>query len=256
LTDSLSFTGADSTNPAITDYRIGPASWTLGPGSHFCRGFAFEPSEVQPESTIVALHDMPAGAVHALAFYSVPGRYGLAALEGYVTSNPAFPRDAHEEDDFCNAGDARGPIVTVPTGSRRDTLTIDNPHDVDWIQFRVTGIAQFVTVSVASVPPSAADSSDIDLYVLTVPGGGASTSLSESGRSVGFNSSETVTRLLAPGAYYAVVVDYIGRPVRYALCIQAGVACAGFPSPPAADAGRAKGVFPALSPGPRPAVRP
>src|SRR5881394_424884 len=28
-------------------------SWTLGPGSHDCKGFAFEPAAAQPESTIV-----------------------------------------------------------------------------------------------------------------------------------------------------------------------------------------------------------
>jgi len=255
LTDSLSFTGADSSNPAITDYRIGPASWTVGPKSHFCRGFLFEPSEVQPESTIVALRGMPAGTLHALALYSVPGRYGLAVLEGYVTSDATIPRDDHEEDDFCNAGDARGPVVTVPAAFLRDTLTIDNPHDVDWIQFSVTGTA-VVTVSVASIPPAPSDSSDIDVYVLTVPGGGASTSLSESGRSVRFGSTESVTRTLAPGDYYAVVLDYVGLPVRYALCIEAGLlACAGFPGSPAADGAPVK-RSPTLLPGPGPTVRP
>src|SRR2546427_2793889 len=32
---------------------------------------------------------------------------------------------------FCDAADARGLAVTLPGGTFRDTLTIDNPHDID-----------------------------------------------------------------------------------------------------------------------------
>src|SRR6266446_3541287 len=174
LSDSLAFVPASGPNPAT--YTIGPNSWTLGPGSHACKGFAFEPAETQPESTIVALRGMPPGGLHALALYTQPGRYGLAVFEGYVTSDPNVPRDAHEEDDFCDAADARGPAVVLPTGSFRNTLTIDNPHDIDWIRFRVTSLST-VTIKSASVAATTVDSSDIDLYLLTVPGGGASTTL-------------------------------------------------------------------------------
>ncbi|HUC39390.1 MAG TPA: hypothetical protein VMR92_01045, partial [Gemmatimonadales bacterium] len=76
LSDSLAF--VPGTPPS---YTIGPTAWTLGPGSHDCKGFAFEPAETQPESTIVALRGMPPGRLHALALYSQPGRYGLAVFE-------------------------------------------------------------------------------------------------------------------------------------------------------------------------------
>src|SRR5206468_2513396 len=112
-----------------------------------------------------------AGRRHALARYTQSGRYGLAVFEGYITSDPTVPRDAHEEDDFCDAADARGLAVTLPGGSFRDTLTIDNPHDIDWIKFRVTGVPAVTTIKIAAVTSAATvDSSDVDLFLLTVPG--------------------------------------------------------------------------------------
>jgi len=239
VSDSLAF--VPGTPPS---YAIGPTAWTLGPGSHNCKGFAFEPAETQPESTIVALRGMPSGRLHALALYSQPGRYGLAVFEGYITSDPTVPRDAHEEDDFCDAADARGLAVTLPGGTFRDTLTIDNPHDIDWIRFRVISLTA-VTIKIASVTSAAtADSSDVDLFLLTVPGGGASSTLDILNRSDSAGSTETMTTLLGAGDYYLVAVDYQGVPVVYDVCISAG-GCPGFPSPPA-PAARKSPVAPAL----------
>ncbi len=241
LSDSLTF--VPGTPPS---YTIGPTAWTLGPGSHDCKGFAFEPAETQPESTIVALRGMPPGRLQALALYTQPGRYGLAVFEGYITSDPTVPRDAHEEDDFCDAADARGLAVTLPGGSFRDTLTIDNPHDIDWIRFRVTGLATAVTIKIAAVTSAATvDSSDVDLFLLTVPGGGASSTLDILNRSDAAGSTETMTSLLGAGDYYLVAVDYQGVPVVYDVCISAG-GCPGFPSPPAPAAARKSPVAPLL----------
>jgi len=229
LSDSLAFVPASGPNPAT--YTIGPNSWTLGPGSHACKGFAFEPAETQPESTIVALRGMPPGGLHALASYTQPGRYGLAVFEGYVTSDPNVPRDAHEEDDFCDAADARGLAVLLPAGSFRDTLTIDNPHDIDWIRFRVTSLTT-ATIKIASVTSATTvDSSDIDIFLLTVPGGGASSSLDVLARSDAAGSTETISTALSPGDYYLVAVDYQGVPVAYDLCISSS-GCLAFPSRP------------------------
>ena len=230
LSDSLAFVPASPPNPPA--YQIGPNSWTIGPGSHACKGFAFEPPETQPESTIVALRGMPPGRLHALALYSQPGRYGLAVFEGYVTSDPTVPRDAHEEDDFCDAADARGLAVTIPSGSFRDTLTIDNAHDIDWIRFRVTSLSSVTIKSASLTGATAVDSSDIDLFLLTVPGGGASSTLDILNRSDASGSSEAMTSLLNTGDYYLVVVDFQGVPVAYDLCISDG-GCLTFPSAPA-----------------------
>src|SRR5881628_3878453 len=227
LSDSLAF--VPGTPPS---YAIGPTAWTLGPGSHACKGFAFEPAETQPESTIVALRGMPPGRLHALSLYSQPGRYGLAVFEGYITSDPTVPRDAHEEDDFCDAADARGLAVAMPGGTFRDTLTIDNAHDIDWIRFRVTSLSTVTIKSASLTGATAVDSSDIDLFLLTVPGGGASSTLDILNRSDASGSSEAMTSLLSPGDYYLVVVDFSGAPVAYDLCISAG-GCLTFPSAPA-----------------------
>ena len=78
----------------------------------------------------------------------------------------------------------------------------------------------------------APDTSDIDLYLLTVPGGGASASLDLLARSDSAGSSETITAALNPGDYYLVAVDYQGVPVIYDLCISA-TGCVPFPSGPA-----------------------
>src|SRR2546425_9660106 len=235
LSDSLAFVPASPPNPAT--YKIGPNSWTLGPGSHDCKGFKFEPAETQPESTIVALRGMPPGRLHALALYTQPGRYGLAVFEGYITSDPTVPRDAHEEDDFCDAADARGLAVTMPGGTFRDTLTIDNAHDIDWIRFRVTNLSTVTIKSASLVATTAVDSSDIDLYLLTVPGGGASARLDSVNASTSAGSSEAMTSLLSPGEYYLVVVDFSGAPVAYDLCISDGGGLT-FPSAPARAPGR------------------
>ena len=254
LSDSLAFVPASGPNPAT--YKIGSNSWTLGPGSHACKGFAFEPAETQPESTIVALRGMPPGGLHALALYSQPGRYGLAVFEGYVTSDPNVPRDAHEEDDFCDAADARGLAVTLPGGTFRDTLTIDNPHDIDWIRFRVTSLTT-ATIKIASVTSATTvDSSDIDIFLLTVPGGGASSSLDVLARSDSAGSTEAISTALTPGDYYLVAVDYQGVPVAYDVCISSS-GCLAFPSRPvAARATKRQVAHPQILSTPQRAERP
>ena len=247
LSDSLQFAPAPA--PSVP-YAIGPKSWTLGPGSHFCKGEPFEPAETQPESTVVALHGMPAGVLHALALYSQPGRYGLAVFEGYLST---LPRDAHEEDDFCDAADARGLAVTLPGGSFRDTLTIDNAHDIDWIRFRVSNLGTTITIKTAPVTSATTvDSSDVDLFLLTVPGGGASNTLDLVGRSDATGSTETIVLILPPGDYYLVALDYQGVPVAYDLCIDSS-GCTNVPAPQV----RASNKSPLYAPGVRaPAFRP
>jgi hypothetical protein len=156
--------------------------------------------------------------MHALAFYGQPGRYGLAVVEGYIVSNPAFPRDDREEDDFCNLADLPARIVAP---GFRDTLTIDNPHDVDWIRLSVPSL-QTVRFRIGSLVATTVDSSDVDLYVLRA------SDLSLVTRADLVGSDEDVTVILGAGDYYAVLVDYIGVPTRYQICIS----CPGaFPTP-------------------------
>jgi hypothetical protein len=212
LTDSLYWD-----NSQAIPYLIGPDSWTLGPESHFCHGQPFEPLEGHPDSTVVALRNFAGNVLHALALYSQPGRYGFTVIEGYVTERNGFPPDAQEEDDYCSAADAKG--RPFPPSVRDLTRTIDNGHDVDWTAFQVpaTGLVRFRT-AVTNV--ATADTlTDIDLYVLTLPGGGASATLDVMGSGINVGSNEDFTLLLGPGEYYAVVVDYAGVPTPYALCV-------------------------------------
>ena len=58
-----------------------------------------------------------------------PGRYGITVRDGYLTADPRIPADRLEENDYCDAADTSP--VELPFA---DTLTIDNPYEVDWIK--------------------------------------------------------------------------------------------------------------------------
>ena len=111
------------------------------------------------------------------------------------------------------------------TAAFSDTLTIDNPHDVDWIRFRVPGlIPQPVTFQTA--PRGAVDPNrpgDVDLYVVRVPVAGSPLNVRGSSRAEG--STEAMTLVLDPGDYYMVVTDFAGTPTRYSLCAAVGASC-------------------------------
>ena len=221
LTDQLTFQASD------TSYHIGPDSWTFGPQSHSCHGAAFGPKEAPAESTVVALHDFPAGSLDAIAVYNQPGRYALVVYEGYGTTGKGIVRDAHEEDDYCTAADAK----PDPLPFQSATLTIDNPHDVDWFRFSFPG--GFFQARTTAPASAVADPSDIDLYLLRVPNAGdtAMTVVASSARP---GSDENIQPLLglAAGQYYLVVTDFAGVPTRYSLCFGSG-SCVPPPAPPA-----------------------
>ena len=85
-------------------------------------------------------------------------------------------------------------------------------------------IPQVVTLKTA--PPaaaSAAGAGDIDLYVLGIPVAGSPLDIRGSARTKG--SSESLTVVLDPGEYYAVVTDFAGRPINYSLCAAVGTSC-------------------------------
>ena len=65
---------------------------------------------------------------------------------------------------------------------------------------------------------------DIDLYLLDIPVAGSPLDVRGSARTKG--SSESLTVLLDPGEYYAVVTDFAGRPIDYSLCAAVGTTCA------------------------------
>jgi len=229
LTDSLGFNG--------TTYFVGKDSWTFGPSSHVCHGLAFSPPEANGDSTIVAFKNLPAGALDGITAYTVPGRYGLQVWGAYLSELPA---DAHEDDNSCNAADARG---TAPSPFR-DTLTIENPHDVDWIRFHYTqgGLGSTAQIRVHAFPGVHPDSlKDLDAYVVKAPQAG-DPALQVMFTDTTAGSEVNGTAGLATGDYYLAIVDFAGTTTNYEVCVGtlsllgAGPCATGFPSPPAGSA--------------------
>src|SRR6266480_1203699 len=231
LTDSLGWNG--------TSYVTGKDAWTFGPGSHACHGLAFAPPQAVADSTIVAFKHLAAGTLDAIAVYTTPGRYGLGLIAGYQSELPA---DAHEDDNSCNAADLRD-TLQAPF---RDTLTIENPHDVDWIRFHYTngGLTTSAQVRLHAFPGAHPDSlKDLDLYVIKVPqAGDAALQVMLADTAAGSDVNRTAS--LATGDYYLAVVDFAGTATTYEVCVAvqqllvSGFCGTGFPAPPAASRGR------------------
>ncbi len=227
LTDSLGWNG--------TTYVTGKDAWTFGPGSHACHGLAFAPPQAVADSTIVAFKHLAAGTLDAIAVYTTPGRYGLGVIAGYQSELPA---DAHEDDNSCNAADLRD-TLQAPF---RDTLTIENPHDVDWIRFHYTngGLTTSAQVRLHAFPGAHPDSlKDLDLYVIKVPqAGDAALQVMLADTAAGSDVNRTAS--LATGDYYLAVVDFAGTATTYEVCVgvqpvlSSGFCGNGFPAPPAA----------------------
>ncbi len=202
--------------------------WTIGSGSYHCKDHVFEVDERPADSLIVALTNVPVGSIDLVSLFSEAGRYGLRVLDGYVTSDPSIPADRLEENDNCEFADrnfadpARRVDLTVPFS---EVLTIDNPHDIDWIRFQVPGAApQAVTFRTAGpAGVNGAKAGDIDLRVMRIPVAGSPIDIR--GASENQRSDESLTVVLEPGDYYIVVTDFAGTPINYSLCAAVGTSC-------------------------------
>ncbi len=218
---------------------VSTPGWTIGSGLYYCKDHAFKVQQQPSDSLIVALKNLPAGSMDLVSLFVESGRYGIAVIDGYLTSDPTIGADRLEENDNCELADRNfaDPATRIDlTTSFSEALTIDNPHDVDWIRFRVPGgVPQAVTFKTA--PPAGASGSeagDIDLYVLGIPVAGSPLDVRGFSRTKG--SSESLTVLLDPGEYYMVVTDFAGMPIQYSLCAAVGTTCtpaAGFMTAPA-----------------------
>jgi hypothetical protein len=221
---------------------------------HYCHNGRFAPLQVFHDSTILALKQLPFPRMSVLTFFSNPLRYGLSVINGYVTSDPNVKPDRFEENDFCNFADLPANLINLPNGvAFRDTLTIDNPFDIDWYKINIpgaVGLTDSLRIHLASRPFVALqDSSDIDVYVLNASG---TPGVMASKQSAG--SSEYLAMHLAAGQYYVVVVDYAGVVTRYSMCIKEGLTdCVLIPAPPA---GAPRPKRPRLAPGAAPRLSP
>jgi hypothetical protein len=194
-----------------------------------CKGFEFNPPQLPRESTTVALKTLPSHDLHIVTFFSRVQRYALTVAQGYFTADPRIKADAYEENDLCHYTDSipgkANPKSRIHVSNVQfsDTMNIDNPFEIDWYRIEVPAhpVGDSVLFRLQSRPFTAGrDSSDIDIFVETVPGS-TGPGLSEVGSSVNSGSAENLMLGLAAGSYYLAVVDYAGVAMRYSLCIRA-----------------------------------
>jgi hypothetical protein len=225
----------------------------------YCKNNQFKPIQVNRESTVVALKELPSPRMHVLTFFSNPQRYGLTVIDGYITSDPRIKADRFEEDDLCTFADRPSQWIPQPAGTPLsvfqgiDTLSIDNAFDVDWHLVAVgapSGADSSFRVRTKSLPfaSTAADNSDIDVYILNSSG-------VQLFSATAAGSTEDLTVKLAAGLYYVVIVDYAGVPTNYSMCMSARRAlllnaCNLLPSAPVPAAPKG-GPKPAPSRGPQ-----
>lgn len=209
MTDSLRWDGG------LQEYRVGPDAWTIGPQTYLCSGKSVvrngQPVPFREQVfpiTIISLRDLPAGTYHVLVPYLAPAEptaYQVLVTQGYQSFRAP---DAFEENDYC---DAAKPLLAT-NGA---TLTIDNPHDIDWYQFTRSAPASVsVTATAGSAVSPNLPTPDLDLYLIQ---DFRPDSLRLITAGTGEGSVETVSALVTAGSYFLVVVDFAASPTQYTL---------------------------------------
>jgi hypothetical protein len=224
LIDSLAYAYGAAGDPVEKFYGRDSVDF-IGSDFSRCKGDEFQPLQAPRESTTVALKTLPSHDLHVLTFFSRTQRYGLTVAQGYFTADPRIKADAFEENDLCHYADTKQ--INIPTRASglpgfSDTLNIDNPFEIDWYRINVPalGLGDSTLFRIQSRPFVAGrDSSDIDIYVLTVPGS-TGPGVTEVGSSQNTGSTENLLLGLSPGSYYVAVVDYAGVAMRYSMCIK------------------------------------
>jgi hypothetical protein len=219
-------------------------NWALGFSGHYC-GQGFLPTGrpvalTAPVTLVRALKDVPYRDLLLAVYGDPPGQYTVTIRDGYVTADPRIAADRFEENDYCAAADSNAAYpdrqVVLPFA---DTLTIDNPYEVDWFRFTVppprppgpapdpgeppdtSGRDSLVTIRTAARPFGASDSSNIGLILLPITG--STPTVETVSRTP--SSNEMITAQLSNGDYYLVVLDDGGVATRYSLCIGYGPTC-------------------------------
>jgi hypothetical protein len=249
LIDSLYYdANGDPTKDPIEKFIGRDSADFIGSLFYRCKGFSFAPPMTSRESTTIALRNLPSHAVHLLTNFTRAQRYGLTAAQGYFTADPQIKQDAYEENDMCHyadAGNRRIPL-TVAAPAFSDTLTIDNPHEIDWLRLDLAGSGSVgVTFRTASrpFPGNPRDTSDIDLYVMTAPNPATATGLNVLAIDTTAGSASTITiALTAPASYYIAIQDFAGVPTRYAFCMARGIIPTCTPVAPVAPLGEGTAV--------------
>ena len=252
LVDSLLYlANGDPSKDPIEKFAGRDSADYIGSSFFRCKGFAFSPHQAPRESTTIALKTLPSHAMHILTNWTRPARYGLTVLRGYYTADPRIQADAYEENDMCTYADSGNRRISLATPFT-DTLTIDNPHDIDWLRIDVPGTGPVsVHLQTKSRPfvGTAVDSSDIDLYVMAVPNPTTATGLTLVALDTSRGSANNITAPLTGGSsYYVAVMDFAGVPMRYSLCMAVGVVCTLIPSAPYPSDAMTPSVAPVIAP--------
>jgi hypothetical protein len=217
-TDAFPDTTWDPENPEDLGWAIGLAGHHCGRPIHLSRPVP------APTRVVRALQGLSATDFHLSVYGDSPGAYSITVLDGYLLTDPRIGPDRFEENDYCRAADLNATDSTKRIDPRApfvETLTIDNPYEIDWYRFTVPGgdppVAQLVTVRVSPQPLGGSDSSNVDLVLLD-----------EFADVVAEASSPGSSEFLIAevfGDHYLLVNDRAGVPTRYTLCVTIGTLC-------------------------------
>lgn len=212
---------------------VNPTWFVTTEGRYWCNKGVIDVDLKRPDSLIVALKRRPLYTpgrtdLHVLSFFAAPQRHAIAVVDDYLLTDSRIGADRFEENDICNFADTNYNAVATQIHVNANTtplfqdssLTIDNPHDIDWYKFHVTqsvaSDSTMIRVRSRPLPGTSFDRSDIDLYVLNANTFGMVGVVSSPG------SSDSTRLLLPTGDYYLVVFDYAGEATKYSLCIRVG----------------------------------
>jgi len=212
--------GADSVTLVSQRNANGQATWgvghTFGSAMADCKGYPFRPTIAPTDVQVFPMFHLHGNTMDLVADFSATGGYTMAAFDGYVVvdSAVAFP-DRFESSSDClfadeNFNTAATHIELTSSKGFSDSLTIDHPEEIDWLRFRVDGATPQVVdlQTVATVGANA-----LNLYVLNT------SNLSVVAADTSGAATSEVSPVLAPGDYYAVVVDAYPVITRYAMCM-------------------------------------
>jgi hypothetical protein len=229
-------------NPVLTPdrevpptFQAGFSTWAIGLADQYCHGAPValgRPVSVNAAVKLVrAVKDVDLTDLQLVVYGEPPGPYSVTVQDGYITADPRIAADRFEENDSCagaDANDAEADRKIAPPFA--DTLTIDNPYDVDWFKFRTPGSIEdeegpvLVSIRAAARPFAASDSSNIGLVLWGAPSLGRTPEVLDSSRTAG--STERLTAALDRGTdYYLIVLDDGGIATRYSLCIAFSSTC-------------------------------
>jgi hypothetical protein len=209
------------------------STWATGPRVQYCKTDTLPvvaPKGLHLPFTIrQAFTSLPGSDLYLNVLGNGVGRLSIEVRDGYVVADPRVPPDRYEENDYCAAADANfsDPARRIDSLPFSDTLTIDNPFEVDWIRFALPPVegstfeTELITIHTEALPFGAADSSDLNLSLVSAEGGFSQWDATEDSP----GSTDVLSAEVLPGEYYLMVGDGAGVPTRYLLCINRGIVC-------------------------------